>query len=272
MTDATCSVQPLADLDEKPYEGIYKDWTLGLDYLGLKGGVLIGQYDGRPTHSTCDFGDLMDLCASVLIKGWRPLRGHELRFLRSLLDLSQTDVAIAIGTTRATIARWEANWTHLPEEGKEGEALPVDENLPAWGDRSLRLYAGAVLGLSGLPGLLAAKEFGCRLDGERSITAQHDGQGWTLEESTFGPVAGVSLPDPRAGRRLVCRLMTGRPFGDEEEKHEVGRLEGGSAEEIAAAGVRMAAAKGLNRWHAVNYQGYIVAHRDPDVTFMRAAA
>lgn len=102
----------------------------GLDYVFLR--------NGFQTHETAygkgvsiERAESLDRAIAVaVISGYARLHGQEVRFLRSLIDFSQADLALHLGVKRITIARWEAA-PHTP--------------IPGPADRLLRLLAGRIL-------------------------------------------------------------------------------------------------------------------------------
>ena len=87
----------------------------GLDYVYLRNGFQIHETEyGRGI--SIERADALDLCiAGIIITSHARLRGQEVRFLRSLLQCSQTELAICLGVMRVTVARWEgAPTTPIP--------------------------------------------------------------------------------------------------------------------------------------------------------------
>ncbi len=84
----------------------------GLDYIYLVNGyeVTVGP-DGDEYYSIKNVDALHSKIAELIVRSPSPIRGQELRFLRSILDLSQAGIAELIGNTRPTIARWESERT-----------------------------------------------------------------------------------------------------------------------------------------------------------------
>lgn len=75
---------------------------------------------------------LHDAIARTIIGAPRPIRGQEVRFLRAVLDLSQSGLARLMGVKPLAVKRWEA----APDKSVSGTA-----------DRALRLlYAGKIGG------------------------------------------------------------------------------------------------------------------------------
>ncbi len=85
----------------------YKD--SGLDYVYLTGGVTrMEGPDGEPGYAIADVDGLNKMLAKHVVTSQRPICGQEVRFLRSVLELSQTSLAKIMGVDRSTIARWES--------------------------------------------------------------------------------------------------------------------------------------------------------------------
>jgi len=87
----------------------------GLDYVYLLNGFKIHEKPYGKGVSIQFADELHAAIAREIVTSPRPIRGQEARYLRSLLDLSQADLARTIGTTRISITRWE---------GKPNQALP----------------------------------------------------------------------------------------------------------------------------------------------------
>jgi len=100
----------------------------GLDYVWLLSGfdyVATPQGRGVRIH---DLDGLQRAIADRVINAPMRLRGQEVRFLRSMLDMTQESLARALGQTRASVARWEG---------------ARDKPIPGASDRALRLYYAA---------------------------------------------------------------------------------------------------------------------------------
>lgn len=85
----------------------YQYTMCGLDYVYL--------LDGYRKHETkygsgvaIEHADELDrqIAAYVILSHTR-LRGQEVRFLRALMDMSQTELAAHLGMQRVSVARWE---------------------------------------------------------------------------------------------------------------------------------------------------------------------
>jgi DNA-binding transcriptional regulator YiaG len=102
----------------------------GLDYVYLSNGyhshdTRYGQGVSIKSAETLD----RSIAISVLLSHVR-LRGQEVRFIRSLLHLSQTELANSLGIKRLTVARWEgAPNTPIPGPADRLLRLIADDRL-----------------------------------------------------------------------------------------------------------------------------------------------
>ena len=110
----------------------------GLDNVRLRNGYREHDTDYGKGVSI-EHADALDRAiAEAVIMSHARMRGQEVRFLRSLLDKSQADLARELGVQRVTVARWEGSPT-----------TPI----PGAADRALRalaakaLFGGECLGL-----------------------------------------------------------------------------------------------------------------------------
>jgi len=81
--------------------------SCGLDYVYLLNGY---EEKETPYGSGVSFraADKLDnVLASMVVATPGRLRGQEVRFIRSMLDLSQKQLADRLGVSRVTVARWE---------------------------------------------------------------------------------------------------------------------------------------------------------------------
>lgn len=261
--------------DKGVHQGLYHDQLNGVGYLWLNRGVRVYDLDGESGLSFTDHDGMHDLLMACIIKGWRPLTGYECRLIRAGLGMTQPELARAIGSSRSSVARWEG--TAILEKIRKGEDQSmIDGNmdaldaarsrtLPPLADRAIRMFAAAMMGLTGMQDLLAQKGFGKRKTSEPRLVLDYDEASghWNLLESTFGK-AGNQQDDPRLGRRFVGMVLTGDPYGPSHDKREVCRVEASDLNEAIAL-VRTHIV-GLDRWHMINYQDVIVAHCDPEIT------
>lgn len=78
----------------------------GLDNIWLLNGYELQSTPYGDGYSIQDMDGLHDAIARSIVTG-PTMRGQEVRFLRSLLDLSQSGLAEILGVTRDAIAKWE---------------------------------------------------------------------------------------------------------------------------------------------------------------------
>ncbi len=103
----------------------YHYMMCGLDYVYLENGYTFHETPYGQGVSIEDAEGLDATIAEYIITTHSRLRGQEVRFLRSQLDLSQKGLGRLVGQSRAAVARWESNRT-----------TPI----PPAADRALRLY------------------------------------------------------------------------------------------------------------------------------------
>lgn len=97
----------------------------GLDYVWLRNGYEVKTTDRGTFTRIHNVKGLHSAIARWIVTNPARIRGQEVRFLRSILGLSQDGLARVIGRTRVSVARWEAD---------------RDKNIPEAGDRSLRMF------------------------------------------------------------------------------------------------------------------------------------
>jgi putative transcriptional regulator len=97
----------------------------GLDWVHLVNGYEIHETAYGKGVSIEDLDGLHACLAQIIIQSPARIRGQELKFLRTMLDLSQSGLGRVIGLSRPTIARLESKRT-----------TPI----PAAADRTLRLF------------------------------------------------------------------------------------------------------------------------------------
>lgn len=96
----------------------------GLDYVYLRSGFRIHETD-YGTGVSIERADGLDRAiAAVIVTSHARIRGQEVRFLRSLLGYSQTELANELGLKRLTVARWEGAAT-TPIQGTADRALRI---------------------------------------------------------------------------------------------------------------------------------------------------
>jgi DNA-binding transcriptional regulator YiaG len=82
-------------------------WQSGLDYVYLISGVELYTRDGEEFYKIQEVDKLHAFLADKIVTSPNPLRGMELRFLRSLLGMSQAALAGSVGRTRDVIVKAE---------------------------------------------------------------------------------------------------------------------------------------------------------------------
>lgn len=80
----------------------------GLDYIYLTSGVEHKEYDGEEFYKIPEMDALHDIIAQSIVLSSSPLRGMELRFLRTLMGKSQESLSVCVGRKRNAIATAEA--------------------------------------------------------------------------------------------------------------------------------------------------------------------
>jgi DNA-binding transcriptional regulator YiaG len=81
----------------------------GLDYVWLRNGF---EYRDTPNGRAVrihDLNGLHEAIAKWVVTNPMRFRGQEVRYLRSMLGLSQDGLSKALGRKRASVARWEAD-------------------------------------------------------------------------------------------------------------------------------------------------------------------
>lgn len=113
------SLDGLAAMSNYHYTGC------GLDYVYLENGYIVHDTPYGEGVSIEHADELHRVIANWIVQQRHTLRGQEVRFLRSLLDLSQAGLGEVLGVSRPTVARWEA---------------AADQAIAASSDRALRLF------------------------------------------------------------------------------------------------------------------------------------
>lgn len=95
---------------KKPYHYI----ECGLDYVYLLDGFeTIRTACGRAVR-VANASKLDRAIAQIVVRDQNRLTGQEVRFLRGLLDMTQSDLGSALGKDAQTVARWEKGKTEIP--------------------------------------------------------------------------------------------------------------------------------------------------------------
>lgn len=108
-------------MSQQPYHYI----DSGLDWVYLKNGFKVHDTPYGRGVAIEDIDGLHGAIARHIILSQGRIGGQEVKFLRSLLDVSQGGLADILGTTRASVARWEAQ--------------PL-KAIPPSPDRALRMF------------------------------------------------------------------------------------------------------------------------------------
>jgi DNA-binding transcriptional regulator YiaG len=95
-----------------PMTELYHDTNCGLEYVYLRDGYEIHETRHGRGVAIHNAQALHEAIAREVIRRPQRLHGQEVRFLRSLLQLSQARLARVLGTTRLSVARWEARPNH----------------------------------------------------------------------------------------------------------------------------------------------------------------
>ncbi len=86
----------------------FQYWQSGLDYIYLLNGVEWYEHNNELFYKIQEIDSLHELIAQSIIQSSNPIRGMELRFLRSLLGLSQASLGAHMGRKRDVVAKAEA--------------------------------------------------------------------------------------------------------------------------------------------------------------------
>lgn len=97
----------------------------GLDYIWLLNGYTVEDTRWGPSVSIQDADGLHQAIGRAIVGGSQRLRGQEVRFLRARLKLSQEGLAAVLGSSRVSVARWEAE---------------PDKPIPGTADHGLRMF------------------------------------------------------------------------------------------------------------------------------------
>ena len=113
----------------------YKD--CGLDYVYLVNGFIKEKSAYGTIVAVKDARELHRVIARGIVTGAASIRGQEVRFLRSLLQVSQVDLAKCLGTSRTSVARWEGR-PNAAIQGPADRALRMFYTMWAEGDRNAK--------------------------------------------------------------------------------------------------------------------------------------
>ncbi len=96
--------------DSKPY--LYG--ACGLDGIYLLNGYTIDERDGEEYVTIKNIDGLHCAIGKHLVTERKALSPQELRFLRNTMDLTQAELASALGKNSQSVARWEKGTSELP--------------------------------------------------------------------------------------------------------------------------------------------------------------
>lgn len=153
----------------------YPHRASGLDWVYLANGFMRHKTPYGPGVSIARADALHEtIAAQIVTAPWR-LRGQEVRFLRAMLDVSQDGLAAALGTTRASIARWEA-----------ARGRPI----PGTADRALRLLYAVKAARRGVARRVAeAPPATDRSGGHGRVVFRATAEGWQTRAAKTGAAA-----------------------------------------------------------------------------------
>jgi putative transcriptional regulator len=95
---------------KKPYH--YTE--CGLDYIYLLDGFEVTKTAYGPAVRVANASRLDRAIAQIVVRDQNRLTGQEVRFLRGLLDMTQSELGNALGKDAQTVARWEKGKTETP--------------------------------------------------------------------------------------------------------------------------------------------------------------
>lgn len=86
----------------------------GLDYVYLVDGFEVIETGYGSAVQVSNAGKLDRAIAGAVVSRQSRLTGQEVRFLRGLLDMTQSELGRALGKDAQSIARWEKGKTEIP--------------------------------------------------------------------------------------------------------------------------------------------------------------
>lgn len=89
-------------------DGLLHYKNSGLDYIYLINGFEVHKTSYGSGYSIQDAENLHEMIALEIVTSPQQIRGQELRFLRSILELTQTELAKLIGIKRVRLAQLES--------------------------------------------------------------------------------------------------------------------------------------------------------------------
>lgn len=96
--------------DQEPH--LYR--ACGLEGIYLLNGFVIEEHDGDESVSIRDIDGLHLAIGKHIVRHRKALSPKEIRFLRNTMDLTQAQLAEAVGKTSQSVARWEKGEIEMP--------------------------------------------------------------------------------------------------------------------------------------------------------------
>ena len=109
----------------------------GLDYVYLVNGYKVHETRHGKGVSITDADGLHHTIAAAIVTGSHPICGQEVRFLRSMLGISQSALACIMNVERGQVTRWEKD-PHKPLPGTADVALRLFSALNLAGNATAK--------------------------------------------------------------------------------------------------------------------------------------
>ena len=127
MTTRKWVVQPLVSAEEAKSAGFHHYTESGLDNVWLHGGVAHHETPYGPGVAIDDVDGLNAAIANWIVERKSYWSGHELKFLRKRLNLSQKGLADLLGYSDQQVRRWENDVAEMPSPASRLLRLLVRE-------------------------------------------------------------------------------------------------------------------------------------------------
>lgn len=92
----------------------YRYRACGLDGIYLMNGYTVEMHDGEEHVAVAELEGLHNAIGRHLVTHRKALTPKEIRFLRNTLGLSQAELAMRLGNTSQSVARWEKGQCEMP--------------------------------------------------------------------------------------------------------------------------------------------------------------
>lgn len=151
---------------------VYHYTGCGLDYVYLLDGYDVKETRHGKGVAIKDIAELHEAIALDVVSRPDPLRGQEVKFLRSMLRLSQAGIARVLRQQRGCVARWEAD---------------REKDIPGAADSALRMFYALKAGRHELAERLVdvlteLDELEHQVPTNREVASFRDGDGgWRIE-------------------------------------------------------------------------------------------